>query len=133
VILPSVKVLIGAVTAAIVLGAAGVTAYFAFFDGPKPRYETQAALRSALPVMAAAELQARGHPLSGPLTCTDLPGWNKHKLRVRCSGTTAARKPVQVIGAVEHAAAREYFTILIDGRPLVQNAPCLGADCRAGG
>ncbi|HEX2316893.1 MAG TPA: hypothetical protein VHJ17_24315 [Thermomonospora sp.] len=125
------KVLIGAVSAAVVAAVALTAVYFAFFDEKELRYKTQRALRTALPALAAAELKARGHALSGDLRCADLAGWTKRKLRVRCSGTTTAGKPVQVIGAAEDATRREFFTVLVDGRPVVQNAPCLGADCRA--
>lgn len=94
------------------------------------RYTTQSALRKALPVTAAAELQQRGVTLASPLKCEDLPGWTKSKLRVSCTGTTSDRKPVEVIGSGEQDTAKSYYTILVDGRPIVENAPCLGADCR---
>jgi hypothetical protein len=126
-----VKVLIGAVAAAVVLAVGGVIAYIASSDDKELRHKTQAALRTAVPALAAAELQSRGHSLSGPLKCRDMPGWTRRKLRVQCAGTTADRKPVEVIGAAEHVGAQEFFTILVDGRPLVQNVPCLGPDCRA--
>jgi len=40
-------------------------------------YKTQAALRKALPVTAAAELHQHGVRLGAPLRCADLPGWTK--------------------------------------------------------
>ncbi|WP_245974172.1 hypothetical protein [Thermomonospora umbrina] len=125
------KVLIGAVAAAIVVAVGVTVGYFVLFDDEELRYKTQRALRNAMPALAAAELKARGHSLSGELDCRDLQGWTKRKLRVRCAGTTSTGKPVEVIGAAEDATRREFFTVLVDGRPVVQNVPCLGADCRA--
>jgi hypothetical protein len=119
------------VAAAVVLAVGGVIAYFASSDDREPRYKTQAALRTAVPALAAAELRSRGHSLNGPLKCKDMQGWTKRKMRVRCAGTTAGSKPIEVIGAAERVGGQEFFTILIDGRPLVQNVPCLGSDCRA--
>jgi hypothetical protein len=120
---------VAAAVAALAVG--GAIVYFASSDDKEPRHKTQAALRTAVPALAAAELKARGHALSGPLKCQDMPGWTQRKMRVRCAGTTTDRKPVQVIGAAERAGSQEFFTILVDGRPLVQNVPCLGSDCRA--
>lgn len=94
------------------------------------RYQTQSALRKALPVTAAAELQQRGVTLAAPLKCEDLPGWTKSKLRVSCTGTTSDDKPVEVLASGEEETSESYYTILVDGRPVVENATCLGADCR---
>ena len=46
-----------------------------------------------------------------------------------CTGTTADNKQVKVLGSGEQEAKRNYFTILVDGRPVVENAQCLGASC----
>ncbi|SEG93190.1 hypothetical protein SAMN04489712_13739 [Thermomonospora echinospora] len=123
------KVLIGAV-AAVVLVVSGTIAYLVFSDRRELRHETQVALRTAMPALATAELRSRGHALNGPLKCADMAGWTKRKMRVRCAGTTTDHKPVEVIGAAEHVGKQEFFTILVDGRPVVQNVPCLGSDCR---
>ncbi|HEY7487309.1 MAG TPA: hypothetical protein VH912_22830 [Streptosporangiaceae bacterium] len=46
-------------------------------------------------------------------------------------GTQAALlRAVQVFAAAEDKTKDQYFTILVNGRPVVQNAGCLGADCR---
>lgn len=125
------KLLIGAISAAIIATVGvGVLAYSAMTDEKELRHPTQAQLRRALPQLAAAELKTRGHALQRPLTCTDMAGWTAHKMRVRCTGTTTQGLPVEVYGAAEKATATEYFTILVDGRPVVQNAPCLATDCR---
>ncbi|MGH3238811.1 MAG: hypothetical protein ACRDNL_00425 [Spirillospora sp.] len=93
------------------------------------QYETQAALRKAMPAAASAELQKRGVALASPLKCEDLPGWTKTKMRVSCTGTTSDKKPVEVLGSGEQETRKSYYTILVDGRPLVENVSCLGADC----
>jgi len=127
-----VRLLIGAIAAAIIATVGvGVLAYSAMTDEKELRHPTQAQLRRALPELAAAELKARGHPLKSPLTCTDMAGWTARKMRVQCTGQTAAGLPVEVYGAAEKDTVTEYFTILVDGRPVVQNAPCLAADCRS--
>lgn len=128
--LRSVKILIGSVVALILAGVGIGVAYVSFLDGKELRYPTQTALRAAVPGNAAAELQARGHTLRSPLTCVDMPEWTKQSMRVQCTGSTSASKRVQVIGAGEDKVQEQYFTILVDGRPVVQNAGCLGADCR---
>jgi hypothetical protein len=108
---------------------AGVAA-FLLFTGKEMRYETQAALLRAVPATAADELRARGVRLTAPLSCTSLPEANMAKMRVACTGRTAGNQPVKVIAAGESEIKEHYFTILVNGRPLVQNAACLGADCR---
>lgn len=122
------KILIGAAAGVVAVGAAGGAAYFVFFD-KELRYQTQAELRAATPQLATAELRARGHTLSAPLACRDMPGWTKQKMRVRCDGRTTRRERVQVLGAAEDKVKEEYFTILLNGRPVVQNAGCLATDC----
>jgi hypothetical protein len=94
------------------------------------KYRTQAALLRAVPVTAAAELRARGVRLTAPLACTSMPEATKKKMRVACTGMAQGRKAVQVVGAGETRTQDHYFTILVGGRPVVQNAACLGADCR---
>ncbi|MBA9003406.1 MULTISPECIES: hypothetical protein [Thermomonospora] len=125
------KLLIGAIAAAIVVAVGvGVFAYSAMTEEKELRHPTQAELRRAMPDLAAAELKSRGHALRRPLTCTDMTGWTARRMRVRCTGVTAQGLPVEAYGAAEKATRVEYFTILVDGRPVVQNAPCLAADCR---
>ncbi|MFA1543366.1 hypothetical protein [Actinomadura monticuli] len=115
-----------------VLVLAGGAAFLMLSGGEELKYKSQAALRKALPVTAAAELHQRGVTLAGPLKCADLPGWSKERLRVSCTGTTSDKKPVQVIGSGEKETHKAAYTILVDGRPVVENASCLGADCRSG-
>ncbi|MCW2883679.1 MAG: hypothetical protein QOE54_1973 [Streptosporangiaceae bacterium] len=124
------KVYIGAVGALILAGCVVAIGYLTLFAHHKElRHHNQAQLLKAIPVTATAELRHRGFTLSKPLRC-----WNMHeatpkKMRVACAGTTTKDEKVQVIGAAEAKVQEEYFTILIDGRPLVQNVACLGADC----
>ncbi|POM25601.1 hypothetical protein BTM25_42490 [Actinomadura rubteroloni] len=133
---PTVKItrvraaIIGVVSLA-VIGAAVTGVLLA--TAKELRYPTQAKLRGALPAAAAAELKARGVGLSGALSCADLPGWTKKRLRVSCSGVTTSKKPVDVIGSGNQESADHYFTILVGGTPVVQNVPCLGRGCRHGG
>lgn len=115
----------------LVLVAAGGAVYLMLSGGAELKYGTQAALRGALPVTAAAELQQRGVRLAAPLKCADQPGRSKERIRVSCTGTTSDEKPVTVFGSGEKKTNRAYYTILVDGRPVVQNASCLGADCRS--
>lgn len=96
---------------------------------PKPRYSTQAALLGATTERAADTLRRHGHVLAAPLTCQDLPGVTPQKLRLSCNGKTTARRQVQVIATAELPQRTEYYTILVNGRPLVQNSRCLGIDC----
>ncbi|MFA1548728.1 hypothetical protein [Actinomadura chokoriensis] len=126
------KALILGSAALVVLVLAAGGAYLALSGGKELKYQTQAALRKALPVTAAAELHQRGVTLAAPLKCSDLPGWTKEKLRVSCAGTTSDSKPVQVIGSGEKETQKASYTILVGGHPVVQNASCLGADCRSG-
>ncbi|MFC4056390.1 hypothetical protein ACFOY4_42465 [Actinomadura syzygii] len=123
---------------ALILGSAGVLVLalvgggvaFLLATRGELQYKTQSALRKALPVTAAAELEKRGVSLSSPLKCKDLPGWTKSKLRVSCTGTTTDQKSVEVLGTGEEKTHKSYYTILVDGRPVVENAHCLGADCK---
>jgi hypothetical protein len=125
------KALILGSAALLVLGAAGGAAFLALSGGDELKYKTQAALRKALPVTAAAELHQRGVTLAAPLKCEDLAGWTKERLRVSCSGRTSDKKPVEVLGSGDKKTAKTYYTILVDGRPVVENASCLGADCHS--
>ncbi|QKG22502.1 hypothetical protein [Actinomadura verrucosospora] len=113
----------------LVLVVAGGAAWLLVTSGGELSYKTQAALRKALPSKAADELTVRGLTLQSPLKCEDLPGWTKQRMRVSCSGTTADNKQVRVLGSGEESSKRNYFTILVDGRPVVENAQCLGASC----
>jgi hypothetical protein len=122
---------------ALILGSAGLLVLIAVGGGAflllsgrdELTYKTQAALRKALPVTAAAELHKRGVTLASPLKCEDLPGWTKTRMRVSCTGTTSDRKPVKVLGSGEQETSENRYTILVGGRPVVENAPCLGSDC----
>jgi hypothetical protein len=124
-----VKILVGAV-AAVVAGVAVALVYAGFVGGKELRYRSQAALLAAMPAMATGELTARGMPLTAPLGCWSMPEARPKKMRVACMGQTARGKRIQVIGAAEESVKEQYFTILVDGHPVVQNAKCLGADCR---
>ncbi|WP_308166398.1 MULTISPECIES: hypothetical protein [Actinomadura] len=110
------------------LVGAGI-AYLVLAGGDELKYKTQAALREALPTTAAAELRSHGVTLRSPLKCGDLPGWTKSRLRAACTGTTTDARDVRVLGSGDSGNGKAYYTILVGGRPLVQNAPCLGADC----
>ncbi|MFI0351689.1 hypothetical protein ACH34Q_14590 [Actinomadura sp. 9N407] len=112
-----------------VIGVVAAIAFVTLTDSKELRYPTQSALRDALGTTATAELSSRGIALRKGLTCQDLPGWTKLKLRAGCTGSTADEKPVQVIGTGEDETSEHHYTILVDGRPVVENARCLGADC----
>ncbi|GAA2132163.1 flagellar basal body-associated FliL family protein [Actinomadura napierensis] len=116
----------------LVLLVAGGAAWLMVTSGGELQYKTQAALRKALPTKAADELTTRGLKLQSPLKCANLPGWTKRSMRVSCTGATADNKQVKVLGSGEQASKRNYFTILVDGRPVVENAQCLGAACHKG-
>jgi hypothetical protein len=124
-----VKVFIGGVAALLVAGVAVALVYVSCFDRRELRYDSEGALLAAVPGISAGELTARGVALSEPLGCWNMAEATPRKLRVACAGRTTRAKKVQVIAAAEKKEVRQYFTILVDGRPLVQNAPCLGADC----
>ena len=109
---------------------AGIGGLLLLLSGKELRYKTQAALLRAVPTTAADELRARGVRLAAPLSCTSMPEASKEKLRVACTGRAAGKQPIQVIAAGETETQEHYYTILVNGRPLVQNADCLGADCR---
>ncbi|TDD35728.1 hypothetical protein E1287_12980 [Actinomadura sp. KC06] len=123
------KALILGSAALLVLVLVGGGVAFVVTGGDELKYQTQSALRKAMPATAAAELQKRGVTLASPLKCEDLPGWTKTKMRVSCTGTTSDKKPVEVIGSGEQETDKSYYTILVDGQPLVENVSCLGADC----
>lgn len=129
-IFSDVKILIATVVGLLLVAAAIGVMYVTLFDNKELRYKTQAKLRAAIPATAADELRARGHALRTGLSCQDLSGWTKKSMRVSCTGTTASKASVQVIGTGEEKTQEQYYTILLDGRPLVQNKGCLGADCR---
>lgn len=124
------KALAAGAAGLLVLAAAGAgAAYLTLSGGDELRYRTQAALRGALPATAAAELHDRGVRLEAALTCTDLPGLTAGKLGATCTGTTEDDRPVQVLGTGDLETDRSFYTILVDGEPLVENVACLGADC----
>ncbi|GAA4241501.1 hypothetical protein GCM10022254_70570 [Actinomadura meridiana] len=123
------KALVLGSAALLVLALVGGGAAFLLTGRGELQYKTQSALRRAMPVTAAAELRERGVSLASPLKCADLPGWTKTKMRVSCTGTTSDQKPVEVLGTGQEDTHKAYYTILVDGRPLVENVSCLGADC----
>ncbi|WP_328594045.1 hypothetical protein [Actinomadura macrotermitis] len=124
------KALILGIATILVAGLAAAVAYLTVGSDKELHYETQRQLRNGLPSAATAELQRRGITLEGGLTCQDVPGWNKEKMRASCTGRTADNKSVQVLGSGEEATRKQWYTILVDGGPVVQNARCLGTDCR---
>ncbi|MFV2175338.1 hypothetical protein ACFHW2_03875 [Actinomadura sp. LOL_016] len=119
-----------AVAAVLVLGGVAAAAIVLLTGGKELPYKTQAQLQKAMPSMAAAELRTRGVTLAGPLTCEDVPGWTQQRMRVSCTGTTADKKPVKILGSGQIETQDSYYTILVDGRPLVENVPCIGAGCQ---
>jgi hypothetical protein len=121
--------IVAAVSGLVVLGAVAALAFVLLADRKELRYPTQAALRGSLAGTAAAELRARGIALGTKLTCTDISGWSEPRMRAGCHGSTADKRPVQVIGTGEDSTKTHHFTILVDGRPVVENAACLGPDC----
>lgn len=94
------------------------------------KYPTQAALLRAVPVTATDELRTRGVQLTIPLACVSMPEATKLKMRVACTGMAKGHKAVQVVAAGEAKTREQYYTILVNGKPVVQNASCMGADCR---
>ncbi|NKZ07726.1 hypothetical protein [Actinomadura latina] len=125
------KALILGSAALLALVVAGGAAFLALSGGKELKYKTQAAMRKALPVTAAAELHQRGVSLAAPLKCADMPGRTKERLRVSCTGATSDKKPVEVLGSGDMKTAKAYYTILVAGHPVVANASCLGADCHS--
>jgi hypothetical protein len=115
---------------AAVVAVLGVIGLVWFLSAKELRYGTQAALLRAVPTTAAAELRARGVRLAKPLSCASMPGATKKKMRVSCTGKTPQNQPIEVIASGEDETQDHYFTILVNGRPLVQNADCLGTDCQ---
>lgn len=124
-----VKVFFGVLDAVLMTGVGVTLVDVTFFDKQDVRYKDQAALLAAMPYTATGELTARGLRLAAPLECWSMPEATPQKLRVACSGRTTEAKPILVIAAGEQRVRRQYFTILVDGRPVVQNTSCLGADC----
>lgn len=123
------KALITGTVGVAVAGVAAGTVYMTFADSKELRYKSQYAMRAGVARVGGQELTRRGVSLSAGLTCTDGLGWTKKKMRVTCTSTTSDHKPVQVIGAGEDETQNQYYTILVNGRPVVQNATCLGVDC----
>lgn len=124
-------VLIGIPCVVVALAGLAVGLGFMLLGSDKElKYRTQAALLRAVPVTAADELRARGVRLTGPLACTSMPEATIKKMRVACTGVAQGRKAVQVVAAGEVRTQDQYYTILVGGRPVVQNAACMGADCR---
>ena len=124
------KALILGSAALVVLALVGGGVAFLLTGRGELKYKTQSAMRRALPTTAAAELNKHGVSLASSLQCKDLPGWTKSKLRVTCSGTTSDKKQVEVLGSGEEESHESYYTILVDGHPIVENKSCLGADCK---
>jgi hypothetical protein len=125
-----VKVYICALGALILVGCGVAVGYLILFAHHKElRHHDQAQLLKAMPITTTAELRHRGLTLSKPLTCWNMRETTPRKMRVACVGTTTKNEKIQAIGAAESKVQEEYFTILVDGRPLVQNVDCLGADC----
>ena len=124
--------IVAGVVAVIGLGmiTAVVLGLLMIYGGRELRHKNQAELRAATPTMAGDELRMRGHHLARPLVCQDMPGATKRHMRVSCSGATTDHTRVLVIGTAEDKVKEEYFTILLGGRPLVQNVECLGPNCR---
>jgi hypothetical protein len=123
------KILISSIAGLIVAGLAIALAVITLF-GHDLRYDTQAKLLAAVPTTASAELTARGVRLAQPLKCLSMPESTKDDMLVSCTGATTAKKNVQVFGAAMYRKKREYYTILVAGKPVVSNVKCLGADCK---
>ncbi|MFG2006423.1 hypothetical protein ACGFNU_45485 [Spirillospora sp. NPDC048911] len=121
------------IAALIVIGVAAVIVHATLIDTKELRYQTQAELLNSTPATAGAELRARGVALGTALSCAHMPGWSKAKMRVSCTATTTDKKDVRVLASGEQAKREHYYTILVDGRPIVQNAHCLGEDCQRQG
>ncbi|MEO5877441.1 MAG: hypothetical protein ABIS86_10305 [Streptosporangiaceae bacterium] len=123
------KILISSLAGLIVAGLAVAFAVVTL-TGKELRYDTQAKLLAAVPTTASAELSTRGLSLAQPLKCLSMPESTKNNMLVSCTGATTAKKEVQVFGAAMNKKKREYYTILVAGKPVVSNAACLGADCK---
>lgn len=98
--------------------------------GKELLYETESSLLRATAKFAPQELATRGHQLTGRLRCGRQPGSAEGSIRVKCTGTTSTHKPVIVLASVELDSEDEYFTILVDGEPVIENARCLAQECR---
>jgi hypothetical protein len=93
-------------------------------------HSTERSLLSAVAQLAPQELAGRGYQVVGQLTCGRQPGSTKNSIRIRCTGSTKANRPIVVLAAVEKEAEKENFTILVDGQPVVENVRCLAQDCK---
>jgi len=124
------RVVAASVTGLVLAGAVAAIAFVVLSDSKELRYPTQTALRDSLATNATEELRRRGITLASELRCNDIQGWTKLRLRAGCRGSTTDKRPVQVIGTGEDRTKRHHFTILVDGRPVVENAECIGAGCR---
>jgi hypothetical protein len=122
------KILISAIAGTIVAGVAIAIAVITLF-GKELTYATQSELLAAVPTTAKAELSTRGHTLATPLSCKNMQQATKENMYVSCAGMTTAKQRVQVFGAALAKTKDEFYTILVNGRPVVQNSSCLGADC----
>ncbi|WP_433333164.1 hypothetical protein [Spirillospora sp. CA-294931] len=125
-----VKALVAGCVVLLVLGIGAGVAYAALVDTKELRYKTQAALRTALPGLASHELRARGVALKAAPVCADIAGWTKERMRASCTATTASGDPVKVIATGDDATRHHSYTVLVDGRPVIENARCLGPDCQ---
>lgn len=98
--------------------------------GKELLHSTERSLLGAASRYAPQELTARGYQMTNKLACARQPGSTKNSIRIRCTGVTKAKKPVIVLAAVEKETEDEYFTILVDGRPVIENARCLAQECK---
>jgi hypothetical protein len=113
-----------------VLLAAALVTLATGCGGKELLYETESSLLRATSKFAPQELATRGYRLAGQLSCGRQPGSAEGSIRVKCTGATSTRKPVIVLASVEQESEDEYFTILVDGQPVVENARCLAQECR---
>jgi hypothetical protein len=90
------------------------------------------ALRNATANGSAVELRQLGYRLHRRLGCRTPAGNTPRIVRVRCAGTTADGRPVQVRGVAYDAETRhprQEFVILVNGHEVVRKS-CLGLGCR---
>jgi hypothetical protein len=123
------RVVAASLAGLVLAGAAAAIAFVVLTDSKELRYPTQAALRDSLAANATEELRRRGITLASTLRCNDIPGWTRLRMRAGCQGSTTDKRPVQVIGTGEERTKTHHFTILVGGRPVVENADCIGAGC----
>lgn len=107
-----------------------VVAFATACGGKQLLHTTERSLLSAINRHVPQELAGRGHQFTGRLACARQPGSRKESIRVRCTGATKTKKPVIVLASIEEETEDEFFTILVDGRPVVQNVRCLAQDCK---